>query len=237
MADVPEPPWWRTRGESDRGERRPLTRKAIVDAALALLDRDGLSGLSMRKLAQELDAGAASLYWHVGDKEELLSLLLDRIVGESKIPAPDPANWQEQVKEMGRETRRLLQRHRDAAQISMGRIPAGPESLPVLERYLAVLAAAGLPPRVIAYAADMFALYVGGFAFEESLRVPPLGDASASTAQLADYYRSLPPDAFPTLVGLADDLTAGDADERFEFGLELLVRGLEAMVAKRADKP
>jgi AcrR family transcriptional regulator len=191
----------------------------------------------MRKLAQELDAGAASLYWHVGDKEELLSLLLDRIVGESKIPAPDPANWQEQVKEMGRETRRLLQRHRDAAQISMGRIPAGPESLPVLERYLAVLAAAGLPPRVIAYAADMFALYVGGFAFEESLRVPPLGDASASTAQLADYYRSLPPDAFPTLVGLADDLTAGDADERFEFGLELLVRGLEAMVAKRADKP
>ena len=237
MADVPEPPWWHTRDESDRGERRPLTRKAIVDAALALLDRDGLSGLSMRKLAQELDAGAASLYWHVGDKEELLSLLLDRIVGESKIPAPDPANWQEQVKEMGRETRRLLQRHRDAAQISMGRIPAGPESLPVLERYLAVLAAAGLPPRVIAYAADMFALYVGGFAFEESLRVPPLGDASASTAQLADYYRSLPPDAFPTLVGLADDLTAGDADERFEFGLELLVRGLEAMVAKRADKP
>ena len=237
MADVPEPPWWHTRDESDRGERRPLTRKAIVDAALALLDRDGLSGLSMRKLAQELDAGAASLYWHVGDKEELLSLLLDRIVGESKIPAPDPANWQEQVKEMGRETRRLLQRHRDAAQISMGRIPAGPESLPVLERYLAVLAAAGLPPRVIAYAADMFALYVGGFAFEESLRVPPLGDASASTAQLADYYRSLPPDAFPTLVGLADDLTSGDADERFEFGLELLVRGLEAMVAKRADKP
>ena len=237
MADVPEPPWWHTRDESDRGERRPLTRKAIVDAALALLDRDGLSGLSMRKLAQELDAGAASLYWHVGDKEELLSLLLDRIVGESKIPAPDPANWQEQVKEMGRETRRLLQRHRDAAQISMGRIPAGPESLPVLERYLAVLAAAGLPPRVIAYAADMFALYVGGFAFEESLRVPPLGDASASTAQLADYYRSLPPDAFPTLVGLADDLTAGDADERFEFGLELLVRGLEAMVTKRADKP
>ena len=62
----------------------------------------------MRKLAQELDAGAASLYWHVGDKEELLSLLLDRIVGESKLPEPDPANWQEQVKEMGRETRRLL---------------------------------------------------------------------------------------------------------------------------------
>jgi AcrR family transcriptional regulator len=234
MAAVPEPPWWRARGEKARGERRPLTREAIVDAALALLDREGLAALSMRRLAQELGTGAASLYWHVGDKEELLSLLLDRIVGETEVPEPDPANWKEQVKEMARETRRLLQRHRDAAQISMGRIPAGPHSLPVLERYLALLAAAGLPARVIAYASDMFALYVGGFAFEESLRVTPLGDESASPAQLGDYFRSLPPDAFPTLVTLADDLTAGDADERFEFALELLVRGLEAMADERS---
>ena len=58
--------------------------------------------------------------------------------------------------------------------------------MPVLERYLAVLAAAGLPARVIAYAADMFALYVGGFAFEESMQAPPLGDESATTDQLGD---------------------------------------------------
>jgi AcrR family transcriptional regulator len=229
MAGAPEPPWWRTRGEPSGGERRPLTRDAIVEAALTLLDRDGLAGLSMRRVAQELGAGAASLYWHVRDKEELLSLLLDRIVGESEPPEPDPAHWQEQVKEMARASRRLLGSHRDAAQISLGRIPAGPRSMPVLERYLAVLVAAGLPARVIAYAADMFALYVGGFAFEESMQVSPLGDESASTAQLADYFRSLPPDEFPALVSLADDLTAGDADERFEFALELLVRGLEAM--------
>ena len=57
----------------------------------------------MRKLAQELDAGAASLYWHVGDKEELLSLLLDRIVGESRVPDPDPEHWQDQVREMARD--------------------------------------------------------------------------------------------------------------------------------------
>ena len=227
MTGAPEPPWWRTR-EADRAERRPLTREAIVDAALALLDREGLAGLSMRKLAQELDAGAASLYWHVGGKEELLGLLLDRIVGETRVPEPDPANWQEQVKEMARETRRLLQRHRDAAQISMGRVPAGPHSMPVLERYLSVLVAAGLPPRVIAYAVDMFALYVGGFAFEESMYASA-GAGSTTPEQLRQYFGSLPPDRFPTLVGLADDLTAGDADERFEFALELLVRGLEAM--------
>ena len=134
----------------------------------------------MRKLAQELDVGTASLYWHVRDKEELLGLLLDRIVGESEVPDPDPENWQEQVKELGRENRRLLQRHRDAAQISLGRIPVGPHSMPVLERNLAVLVAAGLPPRVVALAADMFALYVGGFAFEESMR-----DASRPTPRPA----------------------------------------------------
>ena len=229
MAGAPEPPWWRIRGEPSRGERRPLTRDAIVEAALALLDRDGLAGLSMRRLGQELGAGAASLYWHVRNKEELLSLVLDRIVGEGNPPDPEPTRWQEQVKEMARESRRLLLSHRDAAQISLGRIPAGPRSMPVLERYLAVLVAAGLPARVIAYAADMFALYVGGFAFEESMQAPPLGDESATTDQLGDYFRSLPPDEFPTLVSLADDLTAGDADERFEFALELLVQGLEAM--------
>ena len=229
MTGAPEPPWRRRQEETPRADRRPLTRDAIVDAAMTVLDRDGLTGLSMRKLADELGVGAASLYWHVGDKEELLGLLLDRIVGETEVPEPDPENWQEQVKEMGRESRRLLQRHRDAAQISLGRIPVGPHSMPVLERYLAVLVAAGLPSRVIAHAADMFALYVGGFAFEESMRVPPLGDERAGQEQLAEYFRSLPPDEFPSLVALAGDLTAGDNDERFEFALELLVRGLEAM--------
>ena len=225
MTGAPEPPWRRKPEPPDRGERRPLTRDAIVDAALVLLDREGIAGLSMRRLAKELDVGAASLYWHVGDKEELLGLLLDRIVGETEVPDPDPPNWQEQMKELGRESRRLLQRHRDAAQISMGRVPVGPNSIPVMERNLAILVAAGLPPRVLSLAADMLALYVGGFAFEESLR----GDESADPEQLAEYFRSLPPEEFPTLVRLADDLTAGDADERFEFGLELLVRGLEAM--------
>jgi AcrR family transcriptional regulator len=227
VAAVPEPPWWRRRGDGSRAERKPLTRDAIVDAALNLLEREGMQGLSMRRLAQELGSGAASLYWHVGDKEELLSLLLDRIVGEQEVPDPDPEHWQEQVKESLRATRRLMLKRRDAAQLSLGRIPAGPNSLPVMERTLAVLHAAGLPPRVISYAADMFALFVGGFAFEESM--PSEGDPKA----LGEYFASLPPEQFPTLTALAGDLTEGGADERFEFAIELLVRGLEAMANRR----
>ena len=225
MAAVPEPPWWRRRSEPAARDKRPLTRELIVEAALALLERDGLQGLSMRRLAQELGSGAASLYWHVGDKEELLSLLLDRIVGETPVPEPDPQNWQGTVKELARGVRKHLSQRRDAAQLTLGRVPAGPHSLPILERNLAVLAASNLPPRVISYAADMFALYVGAFAYEESLRNEP----PASPEALGAYFASLPPEQFPTMTRLASDLVAGTSDDRFEFAIELLVRGLEAM--------
>jgi len=231
VAAVPDPPWWRKREESSRAERKPLTRDAIVEAGLKLLERDGLQGLSMRRLAQELGSGAASLYWHVGDKEQLLALMLDRIVGEMEVIEPDPDNWQETVKEMLRAMRRQMTRRRDAAALSLGRIPAGPNSLPVMERSLAILEAAGLPARVISYAADMFALYVGGFAFEEGLQTE--GDPEAIGA----YWASLPADRFPTLAGMASELVQGDADERFEFGIDLLVRGLEAIAGAAPGGP
>ena len=94
------------------------------------MEREGLQGVSMRKLAQELDAGAATLYWHVGDKEQLLGLMLDRIVGESKVVEPDPEHWQEQVKQLARNARELFKCRRDAAQLSMGRIPHRAELSP-----------------------------------------------------------------------------------------------------------
>jgi AcrR family transcriptional regulator len=199
-----------------------LSRDKIVDAALTLMEREGLQGISMRKLAQELDAGAATLYWHVGDKEQLLGLMLDRIVGENEVPEPDPENWREQVKDLARATRRLFKSRRDAAQLSMGRVPSGPNALPVMERYLAVLAAASLPAQVIAYAADMFALYVGAFAYEESMPSP-------DPERMQAVFSSLSPDEFPLMSGLARELVAGDADARFEWAIELLVRGLESL--------
>jgi AcrR family transcriptional regulator len=210
-------------------QRQPLTREKIVDAALVLLERDGLQGLSMRKLAHELDAGAATLYWHVGDKEQLLGLLLDRIVGENEVPEPDPEHWQEQLKAFARSTRRMFKSRRDAAQLSMGRIPNGPNSLPKMEAALALLAAASLPPKVISYAADMFALYVGAFAYEESMPPP-------DTERMGDFLKTLPPEQFPFMSGLADELMAGDADERFEWALDLLIAGLEAMALRERGR-
>jgi AcrR family transcriptional regulator len=78
---------------------------------LRLLDRDGLDALSMRRGADELGTGAASLYWHVGSKDGLLDLVFDRVIGEQPIPAPDPKRWKEQLKEVARAQRSASIRH------------------------------------------------------------------------------------------------------------------------------
>ena len=132
-------------------------------------------------------------------------------MGETQVPEPDPENWQEQVKELARASRAGCSSATATPRRSRsGGSRSGPNSMPVLERNLAVLVAAGLPPRVIAYAADMFALYVGGFAFEESMRCRRW----ATSRPAGPARRVLPLAAareFPSLVALADDLVAGDA--------------------------
>src|SRR2546429_1473135 len=94
--DTPPPPGQRLPDRPAGRRREPISREAIVKAAIDLLDREGLPALSMRRLGDELGAGAASLYWHVGSKDGLLDLVLDEIIGEQPGPDPDQigrASW------------------------------------------------------------------------------------------------------------------------------------------------
>src|SRR5690242_21392900 len=118
---IPAPPWQRL--PPDRGQRRrrdPITREAIVQKALELLDRDGLDALTMRRVAEELGTGAASLYWHVGSKDGLLDLVLDEIIGEQEVPDPEPERWADQLKDVAHDLRRTILRHRHAVRRSIG---------------------------------------------------------------------------------------------------------------------
>src|SRR5689334_9902117 len=128
-SQIPPPPWQRLPERPGRRRRDPISRDAIVAAAIKLLDREGLAALSMRRLAEELGTGAASLYWHVGSKDGLLDLVLDQIIGEQQVPDPEPARWQEQLKEVARIMRRTSLRHPYVVRISIGRIPMGPNAL------------------------------------------------------------------------------------------------------------
>lgn len=224
---LPEPPW---RAGTRAAPRVPLTREAIVEAALRVLDREGLDGLSMRRVAEELATGPASLYWHVRNKGELLQLLFERLSGEVALPEPDPSRWQEQLKDLGRQMRASAHRHRDGARISLGRIPSGPTVARFAEWLFALLTPVGIPDRVIAYLGDLAALYVGAYAFEESLGLAsPTGEdlpPEQIVAMFRDYLAGLPADRFPHLHRAVGLLFGGDADERFEFGLDVIIRGI-----------
>jgi len=227
--EVPEPPWLRSR---PRRARSPLSREAIVDAALRVLDREGSAGLSMRRIAEELGSGAGALYWHVENKEQLVQLVFDRVIGELPLPEVDPENWREQIKQSARDVRASMARHPGLAQLSFGRVPLGPNAVRYHEWHLSVLRAGGLPDRVAALAGDLIYLYVDAFAFDECVGMkPPSGDTESIggfIAEVRSYFASLPPDRFPNLTALAEELTSGGRDERFEFGLEIIVDGLAA---------
>jgi AcrR family transcriptional regulator len=198
---------------------------------LAVIDGEGLDAMTMRRVGEELGTGGASLYGHVAGKEELLELVIDRVVGGLELPGePDPDRWQEQVKEGVRSMRATLGAHKDLARACLARIPLGPNALRGSESLIGVLKAGGLPDQVIAYACDLLPLYATATAYEESLYAvlsPAPEDFMRFVAEMRAYFAALPPDRFPNLVALAGPLTAGgDGDERFEFGLDVIVRGL-----------
>ena len=141
---LPPPPWQRAPRRSGARRRDPLTQEAIVETALRLLDAEGLDGLTMRRVAEELDTGPASLYWHVGSKDGLLDLLMDHVIGEQEVPDSDPERWREQLKDVARTMRETILRHRDIVRISIGRVPLGPNALRYSERVLAILRAGGM---------------------------------------------------------------------------------------------
>lgn len=235
---LPPAPRLPTRGQGRQPRQRGLTRDAIVDAALDIVDREGLDALTMRTVAHALGTGPASLYAHVANKEQLVELLVERVIGEVKVgDRPSAERWTEQIKQTARDVRRTFASHGDLARASFGRIPTGENALQGAEWMVAVLRAGGIRDSVAGLAVDMLAAYVMAIAYEDGLGVAS-GISEAEIvdfiAELRTYYENLPADRFPNLVALAEELTAGDGDTRFEFGLEVLIRGLEA-VSKTAE--
>jgi AcrR family transcriptional regulator len=229
---VPPPPWQPAR-KAPRA-RPALSLDLIVSTALRLLDEGGMDALSMRKVADELGTGAASLYAYVASKEELLEHVLDRVIGEFEVPDPDPAHWAEQVKDCVRAMRKVLASHRDVARFAMARIPTRTNAVNSIERVLAILRAGGLPDQVVAYAADILPLYATANAYEDAVWAERFGsvdpkDFMPFIEQLQTFFSSLPADRFPNVTALAGNLTRNEGDERFEFGLDLLVRGLQSL--------
>jgi AcrR family transcriptional regulator len=208
----------------------------IVAAAIAVVDESGMQQLSMRQVAERLGTGAASLYGYVSSKGQLLELVFDELVGQVPLTEPDPARWREQVVEMMSDLRRVLVAHRDAALAGLGRIPTSDKTLRAAEALVATLRAGGLDERAVALGMDQLVLYVCADAFEESVLVDAGMDphaVAAYHAQVHTFFEALPAVQFPVLASLANALTSPDGDERFAFGLDVLLSGLEAVGRRR----
>jgi AcrR family transcriptional regulator len=134
--------------------RETLTRDRIVDAAIRILDADGLDALSMRRLATDLDAGAASLYWHVRTKDELLDLVTDRVVGEVAAAIGPQEGWRSMAAAIARSLRSTLLAHPGAAAAIGRRPPEGPNTKATLERLLETLRSDGFTTEDAALVAE-----------------------------------------------------------------------------------
>ncbi|PPK66404.1 TetR/AcrR family transcriptional regulator [Actinokineospora auranticolor] len=233
-----EPPWWTPRKS---GARRSLSRETIVAAAVRILRAEGVDGVSMRRVAAELGTGPASLYAHVANKDELLELLFDEVVGEVPLPEPDPARWREQITRLWTDGHEALSRNGDIARVILGRVPMGPNAMRMSEFTLTLLRGAGIPDQAAAWAIDVVGMYVSASAIENAVTVDLARegrDPEQYYGMVCRFFASLPPEEFPATTSLGDALGRGSREERFAFGLDVILRGLAALVpADRADRP
>jgi TetR/AcrR family tetracycline transcriptional repressor len=207
-----------------------VTQEALVAAALVVLERDGLDALSMRRVATELGVQAASLYWHVHHKEELLELMADAVLAGMDMTVPD-GDWREQVRVLAYRYRAHLKSRRDAARLLAGRFVVGPHSAATMEQSIRLLREGGFSPGGAAAAMFLISVtYVQGFVLQETApmrAVEAMGGTPADAmAVVTAEIEALPAEKFPYLGEVSFYLTTLNLEERFAWGLECILDGL-----------
>jgi AcrR family transcriptional regulator len=211
-----------------------LTRAQIVAAATALVDREGLAALSMRRLAGELGVGPMTLYYHVPDRAALEDLIFDAVMGEVDFSTDDPTlDAQERAARLGRALRSALLAHPNTVPITLSRSARTPAQLRPVEAMLGILYDLGLEPTDAIAAVDVIGQYVFGttLAYVNHLaqQTPPpdVPETGGDTG--------ITPADFPNLSRAIQESDYLGWDEMFNRGLHALVRGL--IVDKLDERP
>jgi AcrR family transcriptional regulator len=215
--DAVNPPPRRPRG------RPALPVERIVTAAVGIVDERGAEALSMRSVAQRLESGTATLYRHFSNRSDLVSAVIDQILGEIDFDTGALVSlpWQEACTLFAQNMFDALSRHGNIAALMVDYIPMGPNALILRERCLSVLLANGFVPAVAAHAYATLARYVLGFAIQQSAAAKGQQDPVSANA-----FRRLDPTVYPATVTVSSDLPVALTDE-FAFGLQLIIAGLE----------
>jgi AcrR family transcriptional regulator len=222
--------------ESSARPRIPLSKDRVLQAAVALADASGIESVTMRKLASELGVEAMSLYYHVANKEELLDGMVDIVVSEIEAACGGftvPSNgggWKKTIRNRILTARRVMLKHPWAPPVLETRTAMSPRMIRYFDSTLGILIEGGFSYDLGHHA--MHALGSRAFGFTQELFVPDDdGQEEQNDEMLAAMSQHI-----PYIVGMIDavahdepDATLGWCDDQteFEFGLDLILDGLE----------
>lgn len=206
--------------------RMPLSRDRVLRAAIRLADGGDLESVSMRRLGQELGVEAMSLYRHVANKDDILDGIADLVMGEVEVPSGD-VDWKTAIRRSALSAHQVLLRHPWAGTLIESRVYSCPAGLRHMDATIGVLSAAGLSMPMVIRAMMALDSYIYGFALQELAW--PLDEDTREVA--ATFARGLPAGEYPNLIAMAEMAAAapGTSLVDFEFGLDLIIDGLERL--------
>jgi AcrR family transcriptional regulator len=223
-------PRWLDR-HSERPVRIPLTLRRIVDAAIALVDAEGLGALTIRRLAKALGVAPMSLYSHVRDKAELVDVMVDDVISEvvESDVTTGPSDWAAELRALSLRYHAAWSAHQGLVRVYADGVTLGPNGTLMTERFLGILRDAGFTDERAVQAFWLLYHYTIG-----SLQIAPprptpgrLKRESTHEGRLLDtYFSAVHVDEIPHIVAVVDSLAAGGD---YQFGLDVIVAGLQAM--------
>jgi AcrR family transcriptional regulator len=206
--------------------RLPLNRDRILQAALELADEGGIEALTMRKLARALGFEAMSLYNYVANKDDLLDGILDLVLAESEPPSP-AGDWDAAIRTSAISVHEALRRHPWSCALLMAPERVRPARLRYMDLLLGRLREAGFSAETTYHAYHVLDGHIFGFSLWETSHTYTADDVSKFEAR---FEQTITADAFPYLHEHAKQhFSEGTHREvrAFEFGLDLIVDGLE----------
>jgi AcrR family transcriptional regulator len=206
-----------------------LSRETVASKALELADRDGLEGLTMRRLAAELGVGTMTLYGYFRSKDELIDAATDFAAEQIALPERR-GDWREQLRALVAEVHRVLRAHPSAAQIRARAPILSTGALRATNHAMAILGDAGFGKADAAAAWRLLFVYMFG-----SVAFTPESVPEESAREWRSRIGALPPDEFdPLLSALPEAIATMTGSEQFHAGLDVILDGLEARLARRS---
>lgn len=211
------------RSRRERPAKPALSREGIVAVAVGIMRAEGLRKVTMRRLAQELDTGAASLYVYVSNTAELHAAVLDELLGTLEPPAKGP--WRERLEVLLTSYTEALFAHPGLARSALVARPSGPNYLHLIDTLLGLLDEGGVPAGQAAWGVDMLLQYATATAAEHAARDQAI-DAQDDWDALSRAVHGASTDSYPHLAAVGGRLLSGAPEERMSWGIRTLINGI-----------